>query len=56
MVAANPIAYIVATQIAYPAIGTLLVIVAIGALVPYPGLAVGLILALNVIAVTFAIA
>ena len=56
VVAANPIAYIVATQIAYPAIGTLLVIVAIGALVPYPGLAVGLILALNVIAVTFAIA
>ena len=56
VVAANPIAYIVATQIAYPAIGTLLVIVAIGALVPYPALAIGLILTLNVIAVVFAIA
>jgi hypothetical protein len=55
VVGANPVVYIVCTGIAYPSVGTLLVIVGIGALVPYPRVAAGLILILNVIAVLCAI-
>ncbi len=55
IVAANPISYIAFTHVAYPAIGTLLVIVCIGALVPYPWTAVALIAIINVTAVSFAI-
>lgn len=51
----NPIAYIVSTHVAYPAIGTLLVIVGIGALVPYPRIAIVLIVIVNVIAALFAV-
>ncbi|MGV9858778.1 GGDEF domain-containing protein [Gordonia sp. NPDC003425] len=51
VIAANPLVYVVCTRIAFPAIGLLLVIVAIGALVPYAWIAVSLILVLNIIAI-----
>ncbi|MGV9672765.1 GGDEF domain-containing protein [Gordonia sp. NPDC003504] len=55
VVGANPVVYTFCTGIAYPSIGTLLLIVGIGALVPYPRVAAALILTLNVIAVLCAI-
>ncbi|QTI70502.1 GGDEF domain-containing protein [Gordonia polyisoprenivorans] len=55
VVAINPLVYIAFTGIAYPAIGTLLVIVALGALVPYPRIAVVLIALVNVAAAAYAI-
>ncbi len=54
VVAANPVAYVLCTHVAYPSIGTLLVIVGIGALVPYPSIALALIVGLNVAALVFA--
>ena len=54
VVAANPVAYVLFTHVAYPSIGTLLVIVGIGALVPYPRIALALIVGLNVAALVLA--
>ena len=54
LVAANPLAYVLCTHVAYPSIGTLLVIVGIGALVPYPRIALALIVGLNVAALLLA--
>lgn len=55
IVGVNPLVYIAFTGIAYPAIGTLLVIVALGALVPYPRITIVLIALVNIAAVAFAV-
>ncbi|OPX14960.1 hypothetical protein B1964_12490 [Gordonia sp. i37] len=55
VVGINPLVYIAFTGIAYPAIGTLLVIVALGALVPYRWIAVILIALVNVASAGFAV-
>lgn len=51
LVSLNPLAYVVFTGVAYPAVGVLLVIVAIGALVPYPRIAATLIVVVNAAAI-----
>ena len=56
LIVANPLIYIVCTRIAYPSIGMLLGIVGIGALVPYPRIALLLVIAVNVVAIVCALA